>query len=313
MKFKHILVATDLCDSVREGFPHAASWGRQFNARVTLLYVETDPELLTAMPVANHDAVMEAAIAKRDQKLAEAKAAIEGYGASCDVALVAGDPKRAITAFAEEHDVDLIVVTKHSRFLERLRKLGSTTARILRTSRIPMLVVHSGDSPMSPSHLMIAHDVTEGSADGLQAALDLAAAWEAKVTAVHAVDRHGAVSLFGADLPGTLPTAEQLVAHYQAALVDQLNARQAQNFEVHARVAGAMPVGEALSGAAEQIGADLICIPTVSRNAFERILLGSTTERLVTEANVPVFVMPQTWLAPDDRDRSLPVEPATPR
>jgi len=310
MKFDQIIVATDLSEAAREGYPHAASWGRQFGAKVVVLYCESDPELLAAMPVDNAERVRSKAAAKRDERLAQAKSDITAYGAECECAIVGGDPKEAIAEYIEQRGgSSMLVMTKHTSLLERITKLGSTTARLLRTSKVPVLVVHTGDSPGSPTHVMIAHDVTEGSADGLQAALDLSAAWEAEVTAVHAVDRQGAVSLFGADLPADLPSAEELVGYYQKILVEQMAQKGAQHHKAKAKVAGEMPVGEALAGAAQQIRADLICIPSVSRNSLEVVLLGSTTERLVTHTHVPVFVMPQEWLAPDDVDRVIPVEP----
>jgi nucleotide-binding universal stress UspA family protein len=58
-------------------------------------------------------------------------------------AVITGYPASAITDYARENDIDLIVLTTHGRSgVERLL-LGSVTEKVIRTSEVPLLIVRS--------------------------------------------------------------------------------------------------------------------------------------------------------------------------
>ena len=66
---------------------------------------------------------------------------MEAEGGACTAVEIMDDaPDRAITAFADEHDCDLIVMGSHGKHgLQRL-VLGSETQKVLMHSRRPILV-----------------------------------------------------------------------------------------------------------------------------------------------------------------------------
>jgi nucleotide-binding universal stress UspA family protein len=72
------------------------------------------------------------------------------YDVDVDVELLRGTPVNQIVAYAEEHDVDLIVVGSrgHGAFTTAL--LGSVSLGVLRHTRRPVLVVHG--SAEKPAH-----------------------------------------------------------------------------------------------------------------------------------------------------------------
>lgn len=79
------------------------------------------------------------------------KAAEAGEETSVEVvtAVEHGSPHRGILRYADEHDVDLIVMGTHGRRgLERYL-IGSVTERVLRMADIPILTIRGEESPMA--------------------------------------------------------------------------------------------------------------------------------------------------------------------
>jgi nucleotide-binding universal stress UspA family protein len=95
-----------------------------------------------------HD--MSAEVEKHAQKeLGNLAAGIMAEGVTVNTALLSGYPASAITDYANDADIDLIVLTTHGRSgIERLL-LGSVTEKVLRTSDIPVLIVRSFEPDQS--------------------------------------------------------------------------------------------------------------------------------------------------------------------
>lgn len=67
--------------------------------------------------------------------------------------------------------------------------------------------------------------------------------------------------------------------------------RKKWGVEVESRLLYGHPA-DAIIEYAEEVGADLICVASRGRSGIEKLLLGSTTDRLVHHASCPVLVVP---------------------
>lgn len=74
------------------------------------------------------------------EKYIEGIAGRIGHGATGEIAL--GAPAKAIVDIAHERNMDLIVMTTHARSTIGRIVLGSIADRVLRTAKMPVLVVH---------------------------------------------------------------------------------------------------------------------------------------------------------------------------
>ncbi|WP_152039734.1 universal stress protein [Salinigranum salinum] len=84
----------------------------------------------------------------RDEAEAEARATLdaavdraEAVGVDLDTDLVYGSPARAIVRYADDHDVDQIVVGCHGRDGVSRILLGSVAETVVRRSSVPVTVV----------------------------------------------------------------------------------------------------------------------------------------------------------------------------
>lgn len=76
-----------------------------------------------------------------DRVLDDAQAAAEDHGVDVRTATEVGDPARTIVAYADEHDVDHIVVGSHGRTGIARVLLGSVAESVVRRADCPVTVV----------------------------------------------------------------------------------------------------------------------------------------------------------------------------
>lgn len=130
-------------------------------------------------------------------------------------------------------------------------------------------------------------DLSDPSRRGLDYALALGRQHEAEVRVLQVVDLHGWA---GASVQGL----DALSGQNRAALEEQLGWWAARSVNA----AGAStevregPVVAGILEAAREMSTDLIVMTTHGRSGFERLALGSVTEKVLRKAPCPVFVVP---------------------
>ncbi|KDE57470.1 universal stress protein [Halostagnicola sp. A56] len=139
--YDDILVPTDGSDTVSETLAHALPIATDSNATVHGLYV-VDTRITTA---ATDDTRtdLEASLES------DGTAAIEAIERAADereidvtTALERGIPSKTILEYANERDIDLIVIGTHGKSpREKIVSLGSVSERVVDNASIPVLVV----------------------------------------------------------------------------------------------------------------------------------------------------------------------------
>lgn len=155
LQIKKILYCTDLGRHTTPVFRHTLAQAENNNATITLLHV-VEPMTETAQAVIqtylSHTDVEKVKKDGMEKVFQHMKKRVEIFlkeecGKSLDsapideISVVAGKPSEEILRFVEEHDIDLIVVGKSSNKVRGNRVMGSTTRRVNRLSKVPVLVV----------------------------------------------------------------------------------------------------------------------------------------------------------------------------
>jgi nucleotide-binding universal stress UspA family protein len=163
---KKILYATDLSENARYAFAYAMSLADLYDAVITMIHVLPEvPELLDQSVIGyisaerweeikaqQLDEAKEALIGKKREHLAikealhqfseDVKEQQKGAGFTTDEIIVErGNPVEEIIKNAEERNCDLIVMGTHGQGTLADVMLGSTARRVIRRSKIPVLVV----------------------------------------------------------------------------------------------------------------------------------------------------------------------------
>ncbi|HEY6808654.1 MAG TPA: universal stress protein [Gemmatimonadales bacterium] len=164
------------------------------------------------------------------------------------------------------------------------RGLGRSTAHhLVRTLDVPVLVVGASDAPIAT--LLAAVDLSAASGPTIEAAEQLTRMLNAQLRLLHVVE-----PLRFLDVMPDLWDQEAYVQRSQVAftrLASRCHAVPETNRAVLSGVAA-----DTIAEAAGAWRADLIVVGSHGKGWVDRLLVGSTTERLVTELPASVLVVP---------------------
>ena len=144
------------------------------------------------------------------------------------------------------------------------------------------------------TRILIATDGSPLSDKAVDHGLALAAVSGATVVALKVVPRYPR-SYFEGGMSVALGDAKRIEAQWAAqaqALVDKVKAEGgARGVAVKAVVAKSDLVAEAVISAAKKHKCDLIVMASHGRKGFQRLLLGSETQHVLTHSHIPVLVL----------------------
>ena len=199
-------------------------------------------------------------------------------------------PAEALTGYADEHDIDLVVMGTHGRRGVDRMLFGSVTEEVVRTAPCPVLTVRA-DAERAPDQavrrVLVPIDFSDASREALRHAKEIALTYGAEVDLLHAVQSPTYPSAYNLD-PISFPT-DEVVEQAEEQLADW--ALEELGYE-HALVSAEVgsPSGTILDYV-EKNEVDLVVIATHGRTGLDRLVLGSVAERVVRQAPTPVFLV----------------------
>lgn len=140
--FKKILVATDGSESVKKAVSHAVNITKVAGAELYALYVISTKYSVTTRSVKGWTDEFEEGLAKRGRAaICDVEQLGKEAGLKVKPVFLKGIPAEEILNYAENNDIDLIVMgTKGLRGIEKFL-LGSVAENVIRHSKVPVLIV----------------------------------------------------------------------------------------------------------------------------------------------------------------------------
>jgi nucleotide-binding universal stress UspA family protein len=139
-----ILVPTDGSDGVRETLDHAIEMARHHDATVHALYVIDRRFELAADE--DRDDLLDRLTDQGESAVAAVADETADAGLDAVTEVRQGIPYKAILGYADETDIDVIVMGTHGRTgRDRLAHLGSVTERVVENATVPVFVVDIGE------------------------------------------------------------------------------------------------------------------------------------------------------------------------
>jgi nucleotide-binding universal stress UspA family protein len=295
-----ILCATDFSPLSLEACHAAAGLAARFGAALVVLHVDPQPELAALGPdfaalIADdldtlrrgRDRYVEANLRKLASELRS------HHDIEVTTELLHDRAADGIVRRAKSGGADLIVVGHHGAGAHRLL-LGSVAARVARTTQTPTLVIpeSAGRDRIIGTRILAAVDLVEGDSLAVaNAALELAGRG-ARLELFNVfyepvlvtVDESIAV---GAEMTRIVDAAKTEIRRQLDGLAKQLDAK---DVEIGVALDHGSPP-RAVLARADTLDADLIAVGTHGRHGVER-LIGTTAERVLRAAAVPVLVVP---------------------
>jgi nucleotide-binding universal stress UspA family protein len=298
--FRHVLCPVDFSADSRAALRQAAAIASRSRGSLTVLYV-TDP-LLLAAAAAGYD-IDEVNKTTRRELEQFARRAVPGrtmarLSPTCEVA--SGKPAREIVARATSGGYDLVVLG--TRGLNGARKLflGSTTAGVLRHTRVPVLVTPikaaraaevSGLTRDARRHAVAAIELGPHTAADMREYADAARRLRIALTLVHVVAVGPAPRWFRGDLPGQ-------IRRKSSAAQKKLDALQAANAQVVRGVivrAGHAP--DEISAAAREARAAVVMMVLRARPGVVGTAAGAIAYHVLCNRVAPVLALPSARAA----------------
>jgi nucleotide-binding universal stress UspA family protein len=298
MNIKKILVPVDFSEPARKAVTYGLSLALQFNARLVLAHiVPTNAALIYTFPTET--------FAAEKAEAENAKATLptlipEEYREKVDLELVVkvGVVKAELLGIIQNDNIDLVVMGTHGSSGFQRFMLGSLTERMLRQLTVPVLTVSHLDTaqelhdprPIPMRKILYASDLSSASEKGLKTAVELAHQTGASLTVLHVLDAVETI-YWGAEGSYLAEDLERIRQDAMDRLRKSINPEWLKLIEIVPKMVEGNPFREILRVAAEE-KMDLIVINLQGKSLVERALLGSTAERVIRSAQVPVLSIP---------------------
>lgn len=286
-----VLVPTDGSDHSVRAAEHGLYLAREFDASIHVISVA---DLQGASGLLGAGRVTERVVSQLTE---EGKHAIRVTEAVIDdrdsvtTAVIKGEPSEAILEYADEHGAGVIAMGTHGRTGLDRYITGSVTERVVRLSDVPVLTVRATERSQMPSsyeEILVPTDGSEPAAAAVDHGLAIAGQTGARIHAVNIVDV-GDIATTPHYTP-PMDVIERLESEGEAATGRIAAQARDRGVDAITEVHEGFPVRDLLEYADEK-DIDLIAMGTTGRTGPGRYLLGSTTERIIRHADVPVFAV----------------------
>jgi nucleotide-binding universal stress UspA family protein len=284
MHIRNILVPVDFSTPSRLAVSHGITFARRFHARLTLLNVTDLPAtVLYAQPATSEKIERE----HREQTSRMMSSLVDPKDQAdldLQIRVKTGNIEEEIYSSISEEKADVLVMGTHGRGIVARAFIGSVTQHILRKVPVPVLTVCRVSRPLTFDRILFATDLSDASRRGFELVLELAGVTGSNVSVIHSVDVPGIAA--GA---GTVSDRRELLEDAGLRLNELADEGRRQEVNIDTVLAESTPAEAIFKAAAD---ADLIVITIERKGLLERALLGSTAERVIREAHLPVLSIP---------------------
>ncbi len=270
-RFERFLVATDASEYSGGAVREALHMAQKCGARVYVLSVVARDAEYEALGEQLLKREIDSAAAHLEQVKAQAQAA----GLACETRLVQGNEiHQEIANEAERVQADVIIMGRRGRHGLARRLLGDTTVKVIGTAKCSVLVAPR-IANITGRHFVLASDGSRYADGAAVAAVNLAKFCHTPVTVV-SVTR-----------PGHSDERKREASQVVRRAVSHL---QKEGIEATGTVPHGLP-DAVIVETARAVNADLIIMGSHGRTGLERILLGSTSERVINDAPCAVLIV----------------------
>jgi universal stress protein E len=270
---KTILLATDLKPASVDAARAAGQLAAVFGARVALLYVME--------PVPHWPESLAELRDKATRQLDEFRQRVAPHVVCAESLLVEGSPADVIVQKATELTADLVVIgageaARHARFA-----VGPIAGQVLEHAAQPVLAVRPGEPALRFNKILCPVDQSGPAARGLRCAVQFAHAFAGELVVLTVVPEVSWLS--AAAETGQFAGAK---TEYESRWREEFERFLANVPTAEAKVRAELRHGPAhrqILAAAQELQADLIVMGATGRTGLVRVLLGSTTRRLLEQ------------------------------
>ena len=285
---KRILVATDFSPHADRALAHALELAKLFEAELEVFSSAWVPaSALAAISLGMAPGLVEEARRETTLRSETLAGTLRAKGIRASSSTSADEPAAAIAARAAELGADLVAVgTRGHTGLSHVLH-GSTAERVAQLARTAVLTAHADSPGPAPWRtVLVPTDFSADSAAAIAWARALVAKTGGRLVLVHAYDLPS-IALTGSGLAAA--SVEKALADSARQKLGELR-ESLRGVEVDTLISAARP-DPAIFDALGRSHADAVVMGTRGRTGLAHVLLGSTAERVIRRAHVPVVTV----------------------
>ena len=293
---RSVLVPLDGSPLAEQAIPVAAALAKGTGAKLHFATVEPPLSLMVmtapeegGVPVPGlHDLQLQVRGQWRAYLASKAEEVRTTHGVRAATRVLAGQSAPALAAYADSHEIDLVVMTTHGRGGISRFWLGSVADQLLRRTAVPVLLLRPQESTIPPQFhcVLVALDGSAQSEEAIAPALTLARTTPGSRVILAQVIEPG--------LPLVGPEYQEMERRDAAGKLEHLAQRlRRHGIAATAQVTTGAGIAAEIHRLARREEVDLIVIGTHGARGVERLLLGSVADKVVRGATQPVLVVPR--------------------
>jgi nucleotide-binding universal stress UspA family protein len=287
--YRTIVVGTDFSAGSQRGVAAAVRMANRFEAsRVHLVHVVPSVPMLPTplLPDPNQDAAMQVALQKAQERLDAIPLPETQAWVQREVRF--GGPARELARAAEAHHADLIVVARRGHSALARLVLGSVPNTLIRLASCPVMVVDEPGEDVRFDRVLAAVDLSPISRLVLDNAVVVAKAYAGRVQVLSLFEH----PLLGGEGGGGNGALEESRRRHEEAVAALVRRVPRDGVALDIEVMRKAPVSQTIIDVARQAESEVIVMGTSGRNAWHRMILGSTANHVLLRAHCALLVVP---------------------
>lgn len=323
-KLNRILVPTDFSEGSRKAYSYAESLLKVFGGQVDMIRVVPTVRYLhesmkkVGYPFSLDQDVYPHIVEDTQEKLnEELKNYISEPYRGQPIAKIGRRAYEVIIEHAQQEKYDLILMGAQGRHADHIIR-GHVTEKVIRFSPVPVLSISGNVMPESTGNILVPTDYSDFSLKAILPAAIMAGRLKSGITLFHVRELHGTepVEEEGSDEDQLLRFRKKVADKLQSFFAERPKAKlklengDKKNFILHlerdeeqyqipvkiAQVRGISAHYEIVDYAEEN--ADMIVIATHGRSGLAHMFMGSTSEKVMQWAKIPVLTTRPKEMAP---------------
>ncbi len=282
LEIKNILWGTDFSKESRACLPYMRDFSEKLKTRNHALYVLprfSDWVYETAFP--KDDELLKTVEKTKQKSLAKIEKYSKNANISFESDVLEGIASDELIKYSENKNIDIIFVGRRGISEIEQILIGSTTSRLIRNSRIPILVIPKSRRYVKIKEILSPIDFSESSLLELKYSISLAKQLEAKLYVIHVSE------FFNYKVP----------VLKRDKLINKINDKIASiaeesKFKIEKIIYEIGEPAQKIIEVAKKNKVDLIPMAIHQRKGIEKFFLGSISEKVLMYSDIPVLILP---------------------
>lgn len=282
---KKILWATDLSAEAKQALLYAKLLAKKFNSNLIAVHIVPDfPSVIYDTSLFVKADLLKRLESVKEETYSKIKALGKAEGIVFNKIIVKeGSVPKEILEISEKEKADLIVIGKKG--LSALEKIfiGNVANQLLRHSFIPVLLTKKRKRKIQVKKILVPTDFSSREEIERDFAWKLAKGFDASLTFLHVLELYHKFS------------PKELDEMFRSLLVrlKKRKKKEHEDIKVSEDIIRAINAPTGIVDYAQTNNFDLIVISSLVKK-LERFFLGSTTEKVISYTDIPVFAIPSS-------------------